>query len=303
MTSKNQYSGAEGRPRLIQALRAQTVVRHELTVAEALADVGDLLPVKAGDSLVHEGDTGSDFFFVLEGAFAILVKRNRVGERSYGDHIGEIAALDPGQKRSATVTAIEPSVVWRVPGETFRDLARTHPELMEAVALEANKRLAQRNDRECARNESPQIVAISAKEALPVVREIEGLLRDDAFRFRPWDQGGVFGISSYPVPSLVEALKGADFALVLATPEDKVRTRGKTRPVPRDNVTFEMGMAIGILGLDRVIVVTPAAHTDLSSDMNGVTVLRYRTDRELDEALRPIVNDLRKHIALRGAIT
>jgi len=303
MSSMTQFSGAKGRPRLIQALRAQTLVRHDQSVAEALADIGELTLVKTGDSLVREGEAGSDFFFILDGAFAVLVKGNHVNVRKYGDHVGEIAAMDPGQKRSATVTATEPSVVLRVPGEAFRDLARGHTDLMEAVAIEANKRLAERGDRECQRNEKPQILAISAMEALPLVREVESLLRDDDFRFRPWDQGGVFAISSYPVNALVNALKEADFALVVATPEDKVRSRGKTVPVPRDNVTFEMGMAIGVLGLDRVIVVTPAAHTHLSTDMNGVTVLRYRTDRELDEALRPIVNDLRKHIALRGVLT
>jgi predicted nucleotide-binding protein len=132
------------------------------------------------------------------------------------------------------------------------------------------------------------------------VREVETLLRDDDLRYRPWDQGGVFGISSYPVPSLEQALREVDFALVVATPEDRTTSRGRRAPTPRDNVTFEMGMAIGQLGLDRTIIVTPAAETRLGTDLNGVTILSYRTDLELSDALRPLAHDLRKHITKRG---
>ncbi len=300
---KSQFEGAHGRARLIHALGDQTIVRHDEAIATAIADAGELLEVRAGEMIAKQDEPGADFFFILEGSFEVVVKGNQLAVRKYGDHIGEIAALDPGQKRAATVRATEPSVVCKLPGETLRTLGREHPRLLEGIAIEANRRLAQRNDRETECNERPCVLAISAKEGLPVVREIESLLREDDLRFRPWDQGGVFSISSYPIPSLEQAMAEADFALVIATPVDKTITRGKTRATPRDNVTFEMGMAIGGVGLDRTIIVTPSDRTDLASDLNGVTVARYRTDKELGEALRPLTHDIRKHISQRGPRT
>jgi len=297
---KECFEGERGRARLITALREQTIVRHDADVAAALADVGQLLELEPGDVLMTEGDLGSDFCFVLAGAFDIMVKGNRVQSRIPGDHVGEIAALEPGQKRTATVQAVEVAVVLKVDGEDLRRIAQQNTDVMEGIAREANKRLAERNDRESLRNSYPHVLAISAKEALPIVREIESLLRDDDLVVRPWDQGGVFAVSSYPIPSLQQALQEADFALVVATPEDVTRTRGVDRPTPRDNVTFEMGMAIGAIGLDRALIVTPSDRTELGTDLNGVTTLRFRTDRGLSDALRPIANDLRKHIATRG---
>ena len=299
---KTQFEGQNGRSRLVTALEAQAIVRHDTVVATALAEQGELLDVAAGAVLVEQGASDSDFYFILHGAFDIFVKGNCVQTRGYGDHIGEIAAFDPGQKRSATVKATEPSVVLKLPAEVVRTLGREHPNVLEGIVVETNKRLAQRNDREAQRNELPLVLAVSAGEALPIVRELESLLRNDDFRFRPWDQGGVFDISSYPVPSLAQAMKEADFVLVIATPEDQTLTRGKTTPTPRDNVTFEMGMAIGAVGLDRTMIVTPSTETRMGTDLNGVTVLRYRTDRDLTEALRPIAHDLRKHITQRGAL-
>lgn len=64
MSSMTQFAGAEGRPRLIQALRAQTLVRHDQSVAEALADLGELISVRTGDNLVREGETGIEVLSV-----------------------------------------------------------------------------------------------------------------------------------------------------------------------------------------------------------------------------------------------
>lgn len=297
---KECFEGERGRARLITALRDQTIVRHDAGVAAALADAGRLVELEPGETLVTEGDLGSAFYFVLAGGFDILVKGNRVQGRQPGDHVGEIAALEPGQKRTATVRAMETAVVLEVDGEDLRLIAQQNADVMEGIAREANKRLAERNDRESLRNAFPHVLAISAKEGLPIVREIESLLRDDDLVVRPWDQGGVFALSSYPIPSLQQAVQESDFALVVATPEDTTHTRGVDRPTPRDNVTFEMGMAVGAIGLDRTLVVTPSDRTELCTDANGVTVLRFRTDRDLSDALRPVANDLRKHIAMRG---
>jgi len=298
---KEKFEGAEGRDRLIRALEAQTIIRHDTAVATALADSGELVDIKTGEAIVEQGGDDRDFYFVLDGEFDILVNGGRVNGRRYGDHIGEVAAFDPGKKRTATVKATTDAVVLRVSDTIVRDLTVKHPKLVEAMLVEANDRLAARNERDARCNERPHVVVVSSKEGLPVAREIDSQLRDDDYVVQLWDKGGIFGLSAYPIPSLQEAIRSADFVVVVAQPDDATTSRSVTKATPRDNVTFEMGMAIGALGLDRTIVIGPSdKQVDLASDLNGLTTGRYRTGIPLPSALSPVANDIRKHINERG---
>ena len=294
------FEGTDGSKRVLQCLQAQGIVRNDADVAQDLFDSGKLRELTEGEDIIRQDTYGSDFFFILQGRFSIIVNGNYVGERGYGDHLGEVASLDPGQKRSATVKALEASVVLQVDGEVVRALAFSKPSFLEAIAVEANKRLAQRNARDQKRNEKPHVVLVSSKEALPIVEEIESLLRAEDYLVRPWHSGGVFELSAYPIPSLTQALDEADFVIVVAQGDDRTVTRHKQRSTPRDNVTFEMGMAIGKVSLDRTIIVAASDKTELGTDLNGVTVARYRSDQKLADALRPVCTDIKKHINQRG---
>lgn len=298
---KEKFEGAEGRDRLIRALEAQTIIRHDTVVATAMADSGELFDIKAGEAIVEQGGDDRDFFFVLDGEFDILVNGGRVNGRRYGDHIGEVAAFDPGKKRTATVKATTAAVVLRVSDTVVRDLTVKHPKLVEAMLVEANDRLAARNERDACRNDRPHVVLVSSSEGLPVAREIQSQLRGDGYIFRPWNQVGVFGLSGYPIPSLQAAMENADFVIVVAQPDDLTEARGVKKATPRDNVTFELGMAIGLVGLDRTIVLTPSDQkVDLASDVNGLTTGRYPAGDPLESALGPVAHDIRKHINERG---
>jgi len=89
---------------------------------------------------------------------------------------------------------------------------------------------------------------------------------------------------------LEEAARRADFAILIATADDAVTTRGGSRNVARDNVVFELGLFIGALGRDRTYVVADRTHDlQLPSDLNGLTWLRY-TSRP-DDNVRAAVNE------------
>ena len=45
------------------------------------------------------------------------------------------------------------------------------------------------------------------------------------------------------------------FAVLIATPDDQVRSRGADAPAPRDNVILELGLFMGGLGRPRTILV------------------------------------------------
>jgi CRP/FNR family cyclic AMP-dependent transcriptional regulator len=80
---------------------------------------------QAGDIVFREGDKGDAWFVLYRGAVEVL-KHGATGEKKITELgrracFGEISILD-GSPRSATIRAIEDSVVFRIPRETFGEL-------------------------------------------------------------------------------------------------------------------------------------------------------------------------------------
>lgn len=106
-----------------------------------------------------------------------------------------------------------------------------------------------------------------------------------------WDQD-IFRLSGYALESLEEAAASADFAVLLATPDDSVVVRTVESAAPRDNVIFELGLFVGQLGRHRTYLVTnsdPNQGMRLPSDLAGLTVVPYRSRR--DGNIRAALND------------
>ncbi len=88
----------------------------------------------SGEMIISASDEGRDVFFVLEGRARVTlvsVEGKSVDFREIvpGDMFGELAAID-GQVRSASVTALEPTLVGRLGHAEFRQLVAGHDELM-----------------------------------------------------------------------------------------------------------------------------------------------------------------------------
>jgi CRP/FNR family cyclic AMP-dependent transcriptional regulator len=102
-----------------------------------LARVTEDLEVPAGQVLCKEGDTGREFFVIVEGETDISSGGRRVAARGGGDFVGEIALLENTQ-RTATVTAKTPLRVFVLTREDFRQLVRENPnverKVMQALA-------------------------------------------------------------------------------------------------------------------------------------------------------------------------
>jgi CRP-like cAMP-binding protein len=75
--------------------------KHELRRIAALADE---VEAPKGKALVQEGDTGTEFFVVVEGTATATRRGRKVATIGPGSFFGELALLDPGP-RAATVTA------------------------------------------------------------------------------------------------------------------------------------------------------------------------------------------------------
>ena len=102
-----------------------------------LATVADEIDFPAGKVLIHEGDSGREFFVVLEGEAEIRRKGRKLETQRKGDFFGEIALVSK-VPRVATVTAVTPMRVLVIRGQEFDALLKRVPvialRVLEAVA-------------------------------------------------------------------------------------------------------------------------------------------------------------------------
>ena len=94
-------------------------------VIESLAR--SLVPVRleTGDVLIREGDTGDAYFTVADGRFSVSQAGQLLTEVGRGAGIGEIALLRD-VPRTATVTALTPSLVYSLPRDMFLGAVTGH---------------------------------------------------------------------------------------------------------------------------------------------------------------------------------
>ena len=122
----------------VQALKRaplfEGLSRKELVL---LARVTEDLEVPAGKVLCKEGETGQEFFVIVEGEIDVTSKGKRVATRGGGDFVGEIALLED-TKRTATVTAKTPLRLFVLTRQDFRRLVNENRSIerkvMQAVA-------------------------------------------------------------------------------------------------------------------------------------------------------------------------
>jgi len=103
-----------------------------------IAEVGrlaDEIDVPAGRVLMREGETGSEFFVLVNGSVVIDRGGRRIRTIEPGDFFGEIALLSEGP-RTATATTQSPSTLLVVGHREFHTLMDQFPSIRTCV-LEA----------------------------------------------------------------------------------------------------------------------------------------------------------------------
>ena len=278
------------------------MVRGNESLAQELADSATLQALEARQVLIEQGNADNDMFLILAGIVSIEVNGQKVAERIAGQHVGEMALIDPSAPRSATVVAAESTVVAKVSEPAFSRLANKHPALWRELAGELSARLRQRGKLIRESNPAPRLFVGCSTEALPVAQEIQtGLAHDDILSVLWTDN--VFGPSSYPLESLAERLADSDFAALLLSPDDTLTSRGAEVNAPRDNVIFELGLFMGALGRDRTFLILPrGVEIKIPSDILGVTPIDYAPGsvKELPSRIAPVCTQLRRAISTKG---
>lgn len=88
------------------------------------------------DVIFSEDDEGDAIYFIEDGSFSITANKNEkikhIKDLHKGDCFGEMALIN-NEKRSATVTALEKSSVYRMYKNDFESLSDKHPELIVKI--------------------------------------------------------------------------------------------------------------------------------------------------------------------------
>ncbi|MCK1524743.1 TIR domain-containing protein [Bradyrhizobium sp. 17] len=296
------FEGDTGRRLLLDALSSQKIVAGSAALAEELAASVALLQVEPGEVLIEQDTEGNEVFLILTGAFDVTVNGRKVGRRGPSDHVGEMAAIEPTQRRAATLVAAERSVVGKLTEPQFHEIANKYPNVYRYVGRELARRLQQRNQLVGKYRDKIRVFIISSAEALPVARAIQDALQYDPFTVVIWTDG-VFRIANYTLQSLEDQVDNSDFAIAIAHTDDLTVTRGQEWPAPRDNVIFELGLFMGRLGRARAILMEPREEkVKLPSDLSGVTTISYRFVQGPDAPalIAPACNQLRDYIKAMG---
>jgi len=145
MKMLDRFEGDSGRGPLIEAIAKQRIASGNRAVAEEMADRIELRAVPAGATLIEQSNEDNDLFLILEGEFHVSVNGVVVAKRRAGDHVGEMAAIQPEFKRSATVVAKSDAVVGKLTEAMLAEIADRHPIVYKAIAQQLAGRVLQRN--------------------------------------------------------------------------------------------------------------------------------------------------------------
>ena len=112
---------------------------------EGLAAAGVEEATTAGTVVITQGDEPDDLFVVVSGAVDVSVvdegPSRVVATLEAGDYFGEIGLLEK-RPRTATVTTVADSVLFRIPGEDFLRILNEGPRISTTLLAAVSNRLA-----------------------------------------------------------------------------------------------------------------------------------------------------------------
>jgi small-conductance mechanosensitive channel/CRP-like cAMP-binding protein len=130
------------KPLALRDLLRQVVYFKNFTDLELrqLIEIGYRQRLRVSDILFQEGDPGDAFYIILSGSVEVFVEQlNKHLTRLHpGQFLGELSLM-LGVPRTATVRAVEETILFVINHKGFENLLREHPELAEEIIQELGK--------------------------------------------------------------------------------------------------------------------------------------------------------------------
>jgi CRP/FNR family cyclic AMP-dependent transcriptional regulator len=289
---KKKFAGNAGRKPLIDALMNQKIIAGNEKLAGEIASSGELLEVARGSIIIEQGNDDTHVYLILEGAFHVIVNGRLIARRVAGDHLGEMAAILPLQRRAATVIADEASVVVKLDEAKVEELGNRYPQIWRCLARELAHRVVQRNTLATGVSKTIRVLIMSSVAGSGIARVIGRELENEQFTmvlltdsiFKGSSKG-----SSHTMEGLESILDQSDVAIAVAEPNER----------SRDNLIFELGFFMGRLGRHRTFLVEPRGEDiNLSPQLAGMNTIAYKCSHSesLPNELAPACSKLRSAI-------
>jgi predicted nucleotide-binding protein len=298
------FEGPNKTELIANTLKTQDLVVGEDIIANELASLVVLRELHAGEVLIKQGAVDSVLYFVFSGLLSVTINGRDVAVRGPRQHVGEMSLLESTARRSATVTATEPSLVAGISHNDFSAIANRHPQLWQRIAIELSRRLKERSKHYPQPRNQPVLFLGSSAENIEITREIQNAFAHDPFVIKPWTIN-VFAPSDTPIESLITVLHESDFGVLIIHPVDLTISRNETSPSPRDNVVFELGLFMGRIGRSRCFLIKERGiDVKIPTDLIGVKPLEYQGGEPatLANRLAPVCNELRALVKRLGPI-
>jgi CRP-like cAMP-binding protein len=110
---------------------------------EHIADAGEVERFDPTEVVVAEGSYGDALYLVLSGKLEVAKAGHPLATLDPGEFFGEMSLLEPAP-RSATVTALAPSYLFRLPTTAIQVLLQTDPGAATALLIHIVKTLSER---------------------------------------------------------------------------------------------------------------------------------------------------------------
>jgi small-conductance mechanosensitive channel/CRP-like cAMP-binding protein len=128
----------------------------------------------AGETIVHEGASGSSMFVICSGRVQVTIgpTHQEVATLDAGNYFGEMSLLT-GDPRTADVSAVVDCLLLEITADTFRRIFLANPQVVEKVAAVVEQRRA---GLERARRLAPMEAAV-AQAPISLITRIQKFLR------------------------------------------------------------------------------------------------------------------------------
>lgn len=135
------FKGRGTDDRIQETLLQNPAIGGDLEIATEIMSSGDLVGFRQGEQIVEQGANNDDVYFLLAGEADILVRGRKRTFRGAPNQIGEMAAIEPGKARAATVQVrSETACALRIPGEEFRKVWNERVEFKSRLQVEMASR-------------------------------------------------------------------------------------------------------------------------------------------------------------------
>jgi CRP-like cAMP-binding protein len=114
-----------------------------------LIEVGCRILLKQSEILFEENDPGDAFYIVLSGSVEVFVKKlnKHLTILKSGDFFGELSLM-LGIPRTATVRALENTILFSIRKDSFQKLLREHDDFYELIVDSLGKHKAELSERQ-----------------------------------------------------------------------------------------------------------------------------------------------------------